>query len=70
MCIIILAKKSAKEKHFFDLTYTDVHMGLQKVPKSDFQSQFSMAKIIQIFLIFFFIDEYQFRRRFFIIAIF
>ena len=52
------------------MTYTDVHMGLQKVPKSDFQSQFSMAKIIQIFLNFFFIDEYQFRRRFFIIAIF
>ena len=28
-------------------------MGCQKVPKSDFQSQFSMSKIIRIFLIFF-----------------
>ena len=45
-------KKSIKEKYFFDLTFTDVHMGRQKVPKSDFQSQFSMSKIIPIFLIF------------------
>jgi hypothetical protein len=28
-------------------------MGRQKVPKPDFQSQFSMSKIIRIFLIFF-----------------
>ena len=52
------------------MTYTDVQMGRQKVPKSDFQSQFSMSKIIRIFLIFFFIEEYQFRRRFFVIIIF
>ena len=38
---------------FFDLTFTDVHMGRQKVPKSDFQSQFSMSKIIRISMIFF-----------------
>ena len=32
----------------------------QKVPKFDFQSQFSMSKIIRIFLNFFFIeDDYQ-----------
>ena len=30
----------------------------QKVAKFDFQSQFSMSKIIQLFLIFF-IEEYQ-----------
>ena len=42
-------------------------MGRQKVPKSDFQSQLSMSKIIQIFLIFFFIEEYHFRGRFFIV---
>ena len=47
------SKKISKRKIFFDLTFTDVHMGRQKVPKSDFQSQFSMSKIIQIFLIFF-----------------
>ena len=34
---------------------------------SDFQSQFSMSKIIQIFLNFFFIKEYQFV--FFVIVI-
>ena len=35
------------------MTFTEVHMGHQKVPKSDFQSHFSMSKIIWIFLIFF-----------------
>ena len=30
-----------------------------KVPKFDFQSQFSMSKIIQIFLNLFFIEEYR-----------
>ena len=35
------------------MTFTDVHRGRQKVPKSDFQSQFSMSKIIRIFLNFF-----------------
>ena len=48
-----ITKKSVKEKYFFDLTFTDVQMGRQKVPKSDFQSHFSMSKIIRIFLIFF-----------------
>ena len=42
----------------------------QKVPKFDFQSQFSMSKIIRIFLNFFFIEEYQFRSTFFVIDIF
>ena len=37
----------------------------QKVPKFDFQSQFSMSKIIRIFLNFFFIEEYYFRSTFF-----
>ena len=42
----------------------------QKMPISDFQSQFSMSKIIRIFLNFFFIEEYQFRGMFFFIDIF
>ena len=42
----------------------------QKVPKFDFQSQFSMSKIIWIFLNFFFIEKYQFRSTFFVIHIF
>ena len=42
----------------------------QQVPKFDFQTQFSMSKIIRIFLISFFIEEYQFRGMFFVIAIF
>ena len=37
----------------FDLTITEVHMGRRKVPKSDFQSQFSMSKIIRVVLTFF-----------------
>ena len=41
-----------------------------KMTISDFQSQFSMSKIIQIFLIFFFIEEYQFRGIFVVIDIF
>ena len=40
-----------------------------EVQKFDFQSQFSMSKIIRIFLIFF-IEEYQFRSTFFVIDIF
>ena len=39
-------------------------------PISDNQSQFSMSKIIRIFLNFFFIEEYQFRGMFFVIDIF
>ena len=41
----------------------------QKLPKFDFQSQFSMSKIIRIFLNLFFIEEYQFRSTFFVIDI-
>ena len=63
-------RKKISKKNFFDLIFTEVHMCHQKVPKSDFQSHFSMSKIIQIFLIFFFIEEYQFRRRFFVNVIF
>ena len=37
---------------------------VSKVPKFDFQSQFSMSKIIRIFLNFFFIEEYQFKSYF------
>ena len=36
----------------------------QKVPILDFQSEFSMSKIIRIFLKKIFIEEYQFRRTF------
>ena len=42
----------------------------QKVPKFDFQSQFSMSKIIGIFLNFFFIEEYELRSTFVVIVIF
>ena len=63
------SKKSVKEKYFFDLTFTDAHTSCQKVPKSDFQGQFSMSKIILIILILF-IEKYQFRSTFFAIDIF
>jgi hypothetical protein len=42
----------------------------QKVPKFDFQSQFSMSKIIGIFLNFFSIEKYQLRTTFVVIDIF
>ena len=41
----------------------------QKVPILDFQSEFSMSKIIQIFLKKKIIEEYQFRRTFFVKSI-
>ena len=50
---LILAKKSVKEKHFFDLTFTDVHMGRQNVPKSIFY-----VKNHSNLSDFFFIEEY------------
>ena len=40
-------------------------LGCQKLSKSDFQSEFSMSRIIWIFLIFF-IEEYLFRTKFFV----
>ena len=64
------SKKISKKKYFFDLTYTDVHTGRQKVPKSDFQSHFSMSKNGQIFLKKKFIEEYQSRTTFFVKYIF
>ena len=41
----------------------------KKKPISDFQTQFSMSKIIRIFLIFF-IEEYQFRGIIFVVDTF
>ena len=41
----------------------------QKVPKFYFQSQFSMSKIIRLFLIFF-IEDYQSRSTFFLLTFF
>ena len=43
---------------------------VSKSAKIDFQSQFSMSKIIGIFLIFFFIEEYQLKSTFVVIDIF
>ena len=42
----------------------------QKVPILDFQSEFSMSKIIWIFLKKNFIEEYQFRHTFFVKSVF
>ena len=41
----------------------------QKMPKSDFQSQFSRSKIIRIFLKKFFIEKYQFGAHFLFLLI-
>ena len=40
----------------------------QKVPILDFQSEFSMSKIIRIFLKKIFIEEYQYRGTFFVFS--
>ena len=61
-------------KHFFTKsfrhqTYQNSKISWQKLPISDFQSDFSMSKIIRIFLIFFFIEEYQFRGTYIVIGI-
>ena len=54
----------------FHISYQNSEISWPKAPISDFQSQFSMSKIIRIFLNFFFIEEYQFRGMFFVIDIF
>ena len=54
----------------FHISYQNSEISWPKVLISDFQSQFSMSKIIRNFLIFFFIEEYQFRGTFFVIDIF
>ena len=64
------SKKISKIKIFFYLTFTDVHMGRQKVPKSDFQSQFSMSKIIRIFLIFFSLKNISLEEGFLLLSFF
>ena len=52
--------------------WINVHSKLsdRKMPISDFQSQFSMTKIVRIFLIFFFIEEYQPRGCFLLLTFF
>ena len=42
----------------------------RKMPRSDFQSQFSLSKFIKNLSIFFFIEEFKFRAMFFIVYIF
>ena len=58
----------SKKNHY--LTFTDVHMSRQKVPKSDFQSQFSMSKIIRIFLIFFSLKNISLEEGFLLLSFF
>ena len=62
-------------KHFFTKschcqTYQNSKISWQKMPISDFQSDFSMSKIIRIFLKKIFIEEYQFRGTYIVIGIF
>ena len=52
------------------MTFTDVHLGRQKVPKSDFQSHFSMSKIIQIFLNFFSLKNISLEEGFLLLSFF
>ena len=52
------------------MTFTDVHMGCQKVPILDFQSEFSMSKIIWIFLIFFSLKNISLEEGFLLLSFF
>ena len=54
----------------FHISYQNSEISWPKVPISDFQSQFSMSKIIRNFLKKKFIEEYHFRGTFFVIDIF
>ena len=67
---LILAKQIKKEKYIFDLTFTAVHMGCQKGPKIDFQSQFSMSKIIRILLYFSLLKNISLDKAFFLLSFF
>ena len=57
-------------KRFFWQINVHLAGGDWKILISDFQSQYYMSKIIQIFLKIFFIEEYQFRGTYIVIGIF
>ena len=63
-------KKKISKIFFFYLTFTDVNMGHQKVPKSDFQRHCSMSKIIWIFLIFFSLKNISLEEGFLLLSYF
>ena len=63
----VLAKNQLQSNELIEI---GVMRRCQKVPKFDFQSKFSMSKIILIFLIFFFIEEYEFRNTFLLLTFF
>ena len=43
------SKKSVKEKYSFDLTYTDVHMGRQKVKNLNLEEGFLLLSFFDNF---------------------
>ena len=49
---------------------SQLNKSCQKWQNSDFQSLFSLSKVIRIFLKYFFIEKYDFRGTFFVIDIF
>ena len=64
-----LPKNQHNQTKLFILSLVGIMGRCQKLRKFDFQSQFFMSKIIQIFLVFF-IEECIFRSTFFVIDIF
>ena len=65
-----LATDQKRPLSHFHISYQNSKISWQKLPISDFQSQFSMPKIIRIFPKKIFAEEYHFRDRFFVIHIF
>ena len=55
---------------FIELLRIGVMWRCQKVPKFDFQTEFSISKIIRIILFFVVVEKYQFWSTFFLIDIF
>ena len=64
------SKKISKRKVIFWFDYHYVHMGRQKLLKSNFLSQFSMSRIIPIFLIFFSLKIISLGEVFFLLSFF
>ena len=68
MTLILGESQKLHQKNFW--TFFDKEDRLAKLQKSDFQSQFSKSKIVQIFTKKKFIEEYQFRTKTFTKIIF
>ncbi len=66
----VFGQESTVDKWNYQILSLHLVTFCQNVPILDFQSEFSISKIIRIFLKKKFIEEYQFKRNFFVKNIF